>query len=104
MASPIRIFRKLLGYVLIVVNLLLSFISFTAIYSVVYFMGDQNNFHVDMSGADLSDLASPSPTYIYLGTVTVKNTGLFDIDDLSIEFEISLNGTDYIRYNGSWAD
>ena len=102
MASPVRIFRKVLGYVLLLINTLLSVISGIAVYSVVHFLSNKDNiYNLDNSGFGI-DLNAGATSYINIGVMTITNTGLFDFDDFSFELDIYESDVPFLKYNGTF--
>ncbi|MHA1369705.1 MAG: hypothetical protein ACTSRA_08345 [Promethearchaeota archaeon] len=93
MASMLKIIRKLAGIFLLVVNVVLSLTSFLGVYSVVYFAASENNVVTSMQVDPTGLLNEPLSRYLYLGNITINNTGLYSIDDLTIEFELGENSS-----------
>jgi len=97
-ASPIRILRKILGIALILVNALLSVISFVAFYSAVFFAQSLDpETMLDYSAWDYG--LEENPQYLYLGNITIDNTGLFDFDDFQITLELYEQNGIIFTYN-----
>ncbi len=91
MASVIRILRKIFGIVLILVNAILSFTSFIAVYSTVYFVSDTNNFKTNFNVINGLNASEP---FLYVGDIAVNNTGLFYFNNFSVSFSLNEpNGT-----------
>nr|MDO8116495.1 hypothetical protein [Candidatus Sigynarchaeota archaeon] len=72
-------------------NAILSFTSFLAVYSTVFFVSDTNNFKPNFNVID--GLSGPEP-YLYVGNISVNNTGLFYFNNFTVDFTLSEpNGT-----------
>jgi hypothetical protein len=86
MRSGLKLIRKIFGIILLVINLIVSFTSFVSGYSAVYFMGtiDENILNADSFSANLAS----SPEYIYLGKISLNNTGIYNLDDFEIEVKL----------------
>jgi hypothetical protein len=103
--SGIRLVRKLIGYVLLVVNLMLSIVSAVAVYSVIEFAGNEKNYHFDDRTSPAFNLTASVP-FIYIGDVVFNNTGLFDFNNFTIDFELTneTTSTTLLHYHGSFGD
>ncbi len=101
--SGIRLVRKIAGLILLIVNTILSVVSAVAIYSVVEFASNTNNYSFEPSASASFNLTAPVP-YIFIGNVTFNNTGLFDFDDFSVEFELNDTVEKLMHYEGDFGD
>jgi hypothetical protein len=107
--SGIRLLRKIIGYVLLIVNLMLSVVSALAVYSVVEFISDKNHYQFNPASPVMFNFStSPELRYLYVGTMTLNNTGLFDFDNFSVEFRFdNITGStpeELIYFRGSYGD
>nr|MDO8112975.1 hypothetical protein [Candidatus Sigynarchaeota archaeon] len=109
MPSGIRVLRKIMGIGLIIINSLLSLTSFLAVYSAVYFATNSNNYRIDIADPVAGQLNnSVGNVYLYVGNVTLNNTGLFDFNDFRIEFkmyeEFPAYNDSLMNYTGGFGD
>ncbi len=101
--SGIRLVRKIAGLVLLLVNTILSVVSAVALYSVVEFASNTNNYNFESGPSASFNLTAPVP-YIFIGNVTFNNTGLFDFDDFRVEFELNDTIEKLLHFEGSFGD
>nr|MDO8086316.1 hypothetical protein [Candidatus Sigynarchaeum springense] len=106
--STVRLVRKLAGILLLVINTTLSLMSALAMYSIVEFASDADNYDFKIADPITYDFSISPNGYINLGNMTINNTGLFDFNDFEIKFEFN-NQTSggqvrLMSFNGSFGD
>lgn len=101
--------RKFIGYALLIVNTILSLLGFLAVYGVVNFLSDQNNYHFSpLTSGNFTNIfnSTSEPKYINVGSFVFNNTSLFSFDDFDVNLSISLHNDtrDYriLDYNGTF--
>jgi hypothetical protein len=95
--------RKLIGFVLLIVNTILSLLSFLAVYGVVNFLSNDNNykFSAGTIQSNILNVTSTTPKYLYVGTFTFNNTSLFNFDNITVSFGFTFtNSTNHAKYVG----
>ncbi|MBN2152757.1 MAG: hypothetical protein JW839_15000 [Candidatus Lokiarchaeota archaeon] len=106
--SSIRLIRKLAGIVLLVINTMLSLVSALALYSIVEFASNQNNYDFEVASPITYNFTISPNGYINLGTMHINNTGIFDFDDFEVKFKFKNNETGtpvlLMSYNGTFPD
>ncbi|MEX2683593.1 MAG: hypothetical protein Q6373_018605 [Candidatus Sigynarchaeota archaeon] len=106
--SSVRLIRKLVGIVLLVINTTLSLMSALAMYSIVEFASDADNYDFNVASPITYNFTISPNGYINLGSMTINNTGLFDFNDFEIRFEFNnqTNGglVRLLSFNGSFGD
>jgi len=95
--SDLKALRKLLGFVFLFVNTILSLLSFLAVYGVVNFLSNANNYKFRQATTIQSNIlnVTTAQRYLYVGNFTFNNTSLFAFDNFTVSFQLDLHNITY---------
>ncbi|HME54903.1 MAG TPA: hypothetical protein VKM55_22045 [Candidatus Lokiarchaeia archaeon] len=108
--KELRALRKFIGFVLLIVNTVLSVLGFLAVYGIGNFMHYNTNYNFSPvssleNNTNILDNTT-APKFLYVGYFTFNNTSLFDFNNFVVSFEFDLKNSsgvyNVMNYSGNF--